>query len=78
MKKWSAEGQQQEIQTVLGYIINTRAFMVALPRDKAIAYAKQITEILVANKVSHKNLETIIGRIAHTSYVVPNAKFFIP
>ena len=77
MKKWLAEGQQQEIQTVLGWVINTRAFMVALPRDKAIADSKQINEFLVANKVAHKNLESTIGRIERTSYVVPNAKFFI-
>ena len=51
--------------------------MVALPLDKAIAYRKQINEILVANKVANKNLESIIGRIERTSYVVPNSKYFI-
>ena len=51
--------------------------MVALPQDKVKAYIKQIEEILVANKVTNKNLQSIIGRIERTSYVVPNAKYFI-
>ena len=77
LKKWLAEGQQEEVKTVLGWVINTRSMMVALPLDKAIAYRKQINEILVANKVANKNLESIIGRIERTSYVVPNSKYFI-
>ena len=51
--------------------------MASLPPDKAKAYTLQIKEILAANKVANKNLESIIGRIERTSYVVPNAKFFI-
>ena len=77
MKKWIAEGTQEERKIVLGWVIDTRSFTVALPADKATAYAKQIREILKAKKVDHKNLESVIGRIERTSYAVPNAKFFI-
>ena len=77
MKKWLAEGTQEEQKIVLGWLIDTRLFTVALPTDKAKAYTKQIQEILKAKRVNHKNLESIIGRIERTSYAVPNAKFFI-
>ena len=77
MKKWLAEGTQEEQKIVLGWLIDTRRFTVALPPDKAKAYTTQILEILKAKRVNHKNLESIIGRIERTSYAVPNAKFFI-
>ena len=77
MKKWIAEGNQEELKIVLGWSINTRLFTVSLPLDKSIAYTKQVKEILKANKSSHKNLESVIGRLERTSYAVPNAKFFL-
>ena len=77
MKIWLAEGTQEEIKIVLGWIINTRLLIVSLPPDKATVYKKQILEILRSKKTTSKNLESIIGRIERTAYDVPNAKFFI-
>ena len=77
MKKWIAEGTQEERKVVLGWVIDTRLFTVSLPQEKAAAYTQQINEILKAKKINHKNLESIIGRIERTAYAVPNAKFFI-
>ena len=45
--------------------------------DKSTVYTNQILEVLKTMKTSHKNLESIIGRLEWTSYVVPNAKFIL-
>ena len=56
MKKWLAEGTREEIKTVLGWRIDTRIFLVALPQDKSKAYGLQVEEVLKANKVEQKTL----------------------
>ena len=77
MKKWRAEGKQEEHKIVLGWEIDTRAFVVKLPEDKHIAYTNQINQVLQAGKIEHKNLENMIGRLQRASYVAPHSKYFL-
>ena len=44
--KWKAEGVPREVQIVLGWLINTRTMILALPLDKYRAYVKEIDKIL--------------------------------
>ena len=67
----------RRVKTVLGWIINTRAFMVLLPEDKYIAYSNQRKEILKAGKVGNKNLQNIIGWLQRASYVALHSKYFL-
>ena len=75
--KMIAEGQQTETKIVLGWLINTRSFLVQLPQDKYIAYTKQIQEVIRLRKSSNDNLESIIGRLGRVAYAVPHARFFL-
>ena len=75
--KMIAEGRQSEIQTVLGWVVDTRAFIVQLPQDKCVAYSKQVNEVIRLRRSSNKNLESIIGRLERVSYAVPHARFFL-
>ena len=77
MKKWLAEGQQSEEKIVLGWLINTRDFTVRLPADKYHSYTAQIRDITVAGQVNDDTLQSIIGRLERTSYVVPHARYFL-
>ena len=77
LKKWLAEGRQEESKTVLGWVVNTRSLLVSLPDDKFDAYKKQVQDIIRLKKADDKNLQCLIGRLERTAYAVPNAKFFI-
>ena len=77
MKKWLAEGTQEETKIVLGWMLNTRTFTLALPKLKVLSYTNQAKEILRLNIIHHKNPESIVGRLERTSYAVPNTKFFL-
>ena len=52
------EGRQEEINIVLGWIIATRKFAVALPVDKYLVNSKHVKEILKARKVDDDNSKT--------------------
>ena len=77
LKKWLAEGRQEEIKTVLGWIINTRLLLVSLPHDKYNSYLKQFGNIIRLRKAEDKNLQCLIVLLKRTAYAVPNANFFI-
>ena len=77
MKKWAAEGRQEETKIVVGWEVNTREFVVKLPEDKWKAYTNQINNVLQTGKIEHKNLENLIGRLQRTSYVAPHSKYFL-
>ena len=74
LKKWIAEGQEEELKTILGWMIDTRQFLVSLPQDKYDKYLLQVQEILRLGKVGDANLQCLIGRLERTEYAVPNAK----
>ena len=75
--KWLAEGRLEETKIVLGWWINTRKFIVAIPSDKYLAYSKQIIDILKANKVNNDNLMNLIGRLQRCAYVTPHSNYFM-
>ena len=76
-KKLKGEGQPSEIKTMLGWIINTRKMKVYLPKDKALAWSKDISNILKTNRVAHKELESTIGRLNHIGYILPTGRYFL-
>lgn len=78
VEKWKAEGVPREIQMVLGWLINTRRMLLCLPRDKYTAYLKDVEEVI--SKQGHMNLnqlESLIGKLQHWSYVIPLANHFL-
>jgi len=63
IKKLQAEGCLEEIKTVLGWVINTRSLLIALPDHKFHVWTRDIDDMLVAGKSSYKLLETLLGRL---------------
>jgi hypothetical protein len=75
--KLIAEGVPMEVQIVLGWILNTRALLIALPQDKFEAWTSDIKEIVVNLKVTYGDLESTLGRLNHVGYVIPLARHFL-
>ncbi|KAI2501767.1 hypothetical protein MHU86_6541 [Fragilaria crotonensis] len=64
---------------ILGWLVDTRRFTVALPEDKYHAWTKVIDKIL-ANRHAHvttNDLEKTLGRLSHAAYVVPYSRHFM-
>jgi hypothetical protein len=77
--KLEAEGAPAESQIVLGWRINTRLLSLQLPLDKFTAWSSDIVNILerADRVVTRKELESLIGRLNHASYVIPLSRHFL-
>jgi hypothetical protein len=75
--KLVAEGIPMEVQIVLGWILNTRALLIALPQDKFEAWTKDIQAIVDTLRVTFGDLESTLGRLNHVGYVIPLARHFL-
>ena len=78
VEKWKAEGIPREVQIVLGWLINTRKMLLCLPLDKYMVYLKDI-ELIISRQglMNLKQLESLIGKLQHSSYVIPLANHFL-
>jgi hypothetical protein len=76
-RKLIAEGGLTESLTYLGWRINSRTLEISLPKEKAIAWTKAI-KIMLQNCKRHKykELATLVGRINHVAYIIPQARAF--
>ena len=77
MRKLSGEGTPDEIKVVLGWRIDTRAFRIHLPMEKASDWLYSIREILTRDTVDEKTLERIAGRLNHAAHVIPQGRYFL-
>ena len=77
-RKLQAEGYLTEIITFLGWTINTREFTICLPTEKAKAWSKAIKSLIDTKaKITHQTLATLVGRINHVAFIIPQARHFI-
>ena len=77
-RKLLAEGGLAEEITFLGWTINTRTFQISLPHEKATAWSDSITKLSKrTDKITHQELMTLIGRINHVGFIIPQARHFI-
>ena len=77
MPKLASEGRPEEVQTVLGWTIDTRRLLVALPHDKFTAWTADIDAMTSAKRCTFETLERLIGRLNHASYVMPICRHFL-
>jgi hypothetical protein len=70
------EGQLAEIKTILGRIINTRAFTIHLSAPKHLAWTKDIHCLLTQGFTSKADLETTIGHLSHVGFLLPLPDIF--
>jgi hypothetical protein len=77
MEKLATEGTPEEIQIVLGWLIDTRRLVVALPQDKFEAWLKYLDAIISTQDCLKEALKSLEGQLNHASFVVPLARHFL-
>jgi hypothetical protein len=75
--KLEAEGTPEEVQIVLGWLLNTRILQIILPFDKYKAWSSDIRVILENKHTKFGELESTLGRLNHVGYVIPLARHFL-
>lgn len=77
IRKLNAEGTLRELITFLGWYINSRAFTICLPKEKASAWTASIHTLLNGVSVCHEDASTLIGRLNHVAFIIPSARHFL-
>ena len=76
--KHLVEGAPAEIQIVLGWLINCRRFLIALPKDKFDEWSKHLCQLLHhRGETNFGNLETLVGRLNHAAAIIPLSRHFL-
>ena len=68
-QKLQAEGSMCEVQTVTGWLINTREFTISLTADKLNMWSLTIEDIIKRREAHHKEMDSLIGRLNHAGYI---------
>ena len=67
-----AEGRPAEVQLALGCTLHTPpSLLVILPSDKFKAWSSNLKEITPKRKGTFNQLETTIGRLNRSAYIIP-------
>jgi hypothetical protein len=80
VRKLQTKGGLAETITYLGWTINTRALTIALPIEKAKAWTDSITKMSAQRSpipIQHQQLATLVGRLNHVGFIIPQARHFI-
>jgi hypothetical protein len=77
MEKLATEGTLEEIQIVLGWLIDTRRLLVALPQDKFEAWLKSLDAIISMRDCLKEALKSLQGQLNHAPFVIPLARHFL-
>ena len=75
--KVAAKGSPAEVQNVLGWTIDTRHLSIALPDDKFLAWSNDLSKMLDHKEGSYDELDTLVGRLNHASFVLPMTRHFM-
>ena len=76
-EKLEAEGTPAESQIVLGWSIDTRRLLIALPDDKFVAWSKDVAAVIEAGDASMGYLDSLIGKLNHAGFVIPLSRHFL-
>ena len=77
IRKMIAEGGLSEIIIFLGWLIDTRHFTIAIPIEKYVAWSTSVTQTLGAKSVTYQTLSSLIGKLNHVCYIIPDARHFM-
>jgi hypothetical protein len=78
LPKLLAEGSPDEIQSVLGWWIDTRRMNKALPDDKFQVWMGNIDGIIGRDKkCRYERLDQLVGRLNHSSFVMSVSRHFL-
>jgi len=76
-EKLEAEGRPSEVMIVLGWEVDTRRLIVSLPENKYVAWEKELDRALDNTGISSEQLESLVGRLNHASFLVPLSRHFL-
>ena len=66
---------------VLGWIIDTRQFVIKLPEDKARAWTLELDDFIERSTknqtISEEELESLIGKLNHASHILQEGQYFL-
>ncbi len=71
------EGTLSEEPIILGWQLNTRKLTIALPEKKYKCWHDDLTSYIKSRKISHKDLESLIGRLNHSATACPLMRYFL-
>jgi hypothetical protein len=77
LAKLLAEGAPAEIQIVLGWLLDTRRLIIALPDDKYEAWSLSLETIIKDRYCTKEALDSLEGQFNHAAYVIPLARHFL-
>jgi hypothetical protein len=75
--KLLAEGAPAEEQIALGWLLDARRLLVALPDDKCSAWLSSLERIIRDKGCTKEDLDTLEGQLNHAACVIPLARHFL-
>lgn len=75
--KNEAEGAPSEIKIVLGWEINTRTLMIALPQHKYKAWDSELDNLSKCKTADQTTLQRVLGRLENVATVIPALGHFL-
>ena len=75
-QKIFGDGQLAEIETVTGWVINTRQFLVFLTNDKQTAWSTSLQAIISRGSSTYNDIETLVVHLNNCGYNMPLARHF--
>jgi hypothetical protein len=79
--KTIAESRLEEIKIILGWLINTRTMRIHLPDDKVNMWVRDLDSLISQaddeTMITFQELESMIGKLNHTCFIVKEGYFFL-
>ncbi len=71
------EGYLEELETLLGYLSNTRDFTITLLGNKVKSWTGSIYTLLRQNTISHKILEIFFDKLDQQGHIISYSHHFV-
>jgi hypothetical protein len=75
--KLTEEGTLSEKIVILGWQFNLRLLIIALPRDKYLAWSSDLQRIIKNKHASFSELDSLIGRLNHAAAALSLTRYFL-
>jgi hypothetical protein len=75
--KLTAEGTPEEVQMVLGWLLDTEALLVLLPPNKFVAWLADMIKFIKTGCCNQEHLDTMVGCLNYADMMLPFARHFL-
>ena len=80
-RKMKGEGALSEVKQILGWTVDSRRFIVSLSTEKEAHWQQNLNQLIQkgqkGTKIKTKELESMIGKLNHTTYLFNEGRFFL-